>query len=245
MHLRIILLVSILCAQITVAQNPGYQGRRFSLNYNLNFFNALNNPNAAGQSGWFSFNTAHYGMLDATVSKRISLGVSFRYLRTAFKFDESFEVPVIEQYSMTSKNVTSSSIGVTESYSVGIYGRFFFRGNIAPLGTYWKPGIDLVFYKVYPGHPEPRFCESCAEPYFRNWSPYKTLALSLELGQNRILFDRLFIDYGVRLALYPFLGPSSQNTTVDNDTYLKVVPLKRIAAHDFFNVKLGVGVLLF
>jgi hypothetical protein len=81
-------------------------------------------------------------------------------------------------------------------------------------------------------------------PDFINKSPYLNYMIMLEFGQNRLFFGRLFLDYGFRLGIMPKIG-KYLNASVDERDYLEVVPLNRVGGHFLFNVKVGVGVLLF
>jgi hypothetical protein len=245
MNKRILFFLTLMVpALFNFGQNPGYQGRRVSLNYSFYTFNALNNPNEFGHSGILSFNTSHYANIDIALRRKITLGLSFEYIHTGFKFSDMYSVPTLG--SDIYARVYSSSVGKMEAYSIGFYPRFFFKGNIAPLGTYIKPEIDLIFYKVYPGNPVPTDPPpDCGDPVFSNQSPYMAYAISLELGQNRILFNRLFIDYGLRLKVLPGMWGLMQGGSVSNKSYLKEVPYSRLGALELFNIKVGLGVLLF
>jgi hypothetical protein len=240
----------LLSCSLLYAQNPGYQGKRFSLNYNFYTFNALENPNENGESGLLSFNTTHYANLDMAVFRKMTVGASFEYINTGFKFKENYNIPIPDPYDPYNSSyydeVHSESVGKMEAYEVGLYLRKFFGGNIAPLGSYFKPEISLIFYKVYPGNPIPTYKPpGYGDPVFNNQSPYKTVAISLELGQNRVLFNRLFIDYGLRLKLIPAALKQAESGHNSNTTYLQIIPRYRLAMLELFNIKLGIGVLLF
>jgi hypothetical protein len=241
-----IIIFLIIIGGTTSAQNSGYQGKKFSLHYNLFASNAFLNPNEFGNHGIFSFNTLHHVDLDACIARRLTLGLSFEYIHNSFSYKKTFNYE-IGNYS---SYFHSNSIGKMEVYGIGLFLKIFTKGSIAPLGTYVKPQLSLLFYKVYPGNPI-----TTSGLYFNeitdgfvNKSPYKTVAISLEVGQNRLLFSRMFIDYGVRVGILPTIAFISNDNTMHDDAaqvYLKYVPLKRIGAQYLFNIKLGVGVLLF
>jgi hypothetical protein len=247
MNKRIKIFLALLVPAIfLVAQNSGYRGKKLSLNYSLYTFSALTNPNEFGNHKFYSFNTCHHANLDIAVGRRICLGASFEYIHTGFYFTEDIKVDYPNEPYSSAQFGRSSSQGKMEMYGVGIYAKFFFKGNIAPLGTYLKPEITMMLYKVYPGVPVVSGVPAgYADPVFLNNSPYKTFAISLELGQNRILFNRMFIEYGIRLGMMPSMLNYLQGNEITNDEYLKAIPQERLAYHYLINVKLGIGVLLF
>jgi hypothetical protein len=232
------------------AQNSGFQGRHFSLNYAVFTSQAFTGPAEGGGSGVFSFNTNHHFNLDAVVARRLSLGASFEYAHTRFSFKERFTdyYTATDEYGSpytASIKLSSSSTGNIEIYGIGIYPRIFFKGSIAPLGTYFKPEFIVQLVKVYPGNPSYLISTPNYDgPEFVNKSPYLNYMIMLEFGQNRLFFKRLFLDYGFRIGIMP--KATKYFDAARNDrTYLEVESMSRISRHMLFNVKAGIGVLLF
>lgn len=231
------------------AQNPGYQGNRFSLFYDFYTMNALRFPNESGYNGFSSFNTKHAVNLDIATGRHICLGVALEYLRTSFPYNDGLRY-TRPAYTGDYTNYTfiSHDCGKIETYITGIYLKRFFTGNLAPLGTYIKPQISLMTYKVYPGNPLDRNGNSLSDLGIKltNNSPYYSLAISLEIGQTRIFFNRMFIDYGVRVGIMPgareFLSGLPDLMAYN---YLDEIPKMRLSTHYLLDVKAGVGVLLF
>ena len=230
------------------AQNPGYQGKKLSMNYSFYTINALRFPNEAGNTGLLAFNAIHYANLDMAVSKKRSIGVSFQYLHTCFRYDNEYEIEYTSDWggSEMTMQTHSHSLGRVESYNIGIYPRFFFRGNISPLGTYLKLELLGINYKVYPGNPVPEDKPNGYQPpKFSHDVSYWNIAFAFGIGQNRIFFNRMFLDYGLRFKIYPDMLSERDVTAYTNKDYLKKVPYARLASMELFNIKVGVGVLLF
>jgi hypothetical protein len=129
-------------------------------------------------------------------------------------------------------------------YGAGFYMKSFFGGNLAPLGTYFKQQITLLFYTVDPKVPINTYDPFLPVPDFTNRSPYATFAYSIELGQNRIFLNRLFIDYGIRFGFLPTVI-YYKNVHATETNYLKVNAINRLFNHYLVNIKLGTGILLF
>jgi len=249
---KFLVVVALLClCGVTSAQNPGYLGRRLSLNYSLYTLNALRFPNECGNSGFLSFNTLHYINADITVGRRTGLGVAVEYMRTSIPYSEPLHYSSgYDPYGYYNYgSFTSKDVGKMETWGAGLYLKRYFRGNIAPLGTYFKPQITVLISNVQPGNPVNRNGQTFddLDIRLRNMDPYFNLAISLELGQNRIFFNRLFIDYGIRLGIIPKASSivDDYRSDLTEDTYIDDVYFRRLASHYLINVKAGVGVLLF
>ncbi len=232
------------------SQNSGYLGKHFSLNYNLYTSQAITGPSEHGGKGWLSFNTNHHFFLDAAVARSLSIGLSFAYVHTNFSYENTLSDYYLLAdghggFSLQHVSLRSNSVGNMDVYGIGIYQRIFFKGSIAPLGTYIKPELMIQLIKPSAGNPVYLFAPAeYTGPEFVDPGTVVNYALMIDFGQNRLLFNRMFIDYGFRIGLSP-RHFASKNTVYGETNYLERASLERMGRHLLFNVKLGIGVLLF
>ncbi len=251
---KLLLFVVLLCISTAlIAQNSGYCGKRFSFHYNLYTMNALRFPNECGNMGVFSFNTLHHVDFDIAVARRLSLGLALEYMRTSLPYTSTLNYvdrDPYDYYNYGYKTFRSSMVGKMETFGLGFFLKRFFKGNIAPLGTYFKPQVTLLFTNIFPGNPKNSHGVALNDlnVHMSNPSPLVNVAISLELGQNRIFFKRMFIDYGVRLGIMPTASGFMESgipSDLEGHDYLPTVAKARLSSHYLFNVKAGIGVLLF
>jgi hypothetical protein len=81
-------------------------------------------------------------------------------------------------------------------------------------------------------------------PEIRNYSPYMTIGAGLEFGETRILFNRLVLDYGLRMGL-TFGSYMNRQTQVTESNYYELVSGRRLFQASLLNLKVGVGFLAF
>jgi hypothetical protein len=251
MRNKAILLACLVCTAMAVhAQNSGYLGRKFSLNYNTYFSNALNFPNQFGNSGLLSFNVMHHVEADVVVGRHKTLGLNFEYAKTSFPYSNYLEYrakDVNGVYTGRMATFRTKDVGKIDVFGCGIYLRHFFKGNIAPLGTYIKPGLNIVFFNADPGDPVSTngLTLEDAGITLNNYGPYMSFNISMEVGQNRIFFNRMFLDYGLRLGISPTEAIiMSDGIDVTKSGFLGSISRRRVDSMLLFNAKIGVGVLL-
>ncbi|MES2733883.1 MAG: hypothetical protein V4714_19200 [Bacteroidota bacterium] len=200
------------------AAQPGYQGKKLSIQGSMYFMPALVNANYSKKSGLLTFNTASEASLDYVVGKRNSLGMSYRHARTSNLLGEGKE------------GVSPDKVFTN---SVGIYYRLYRRdfGNIAPLGRYLQMGAGMMFNKVIE--------ESGTTTSFNMYS------IRVGLGKNRVLFDRLLVSYGWEFA-YSFTGFNAEGVLGATYYYKDEAPSMaqyRLLRHSMLNLKVGIGFL--
>jgi hypothetical protein len=248
MRNKLLLLIGLLlCCQLCFAQVPGYMGRKISLNYAFCFSNAFSFPTAKGNTGLFAFNKIHQLDIDFVVARRTSLGITATYAKTSFPWADHFSYESTYTGSYYNQIIfRTRDIGVLNVYSGGIYLKRFFKGYIAPLGCYFKPGINLDILAAQIGNPVSISGDTLSDLGLRvvNASPYFTWHISAEIGQTHIFWNRLILDYGLRLGINP-LGLDYINSGRQNSLHF-VQSLSRDRALSMFlvNARIGVGILL-
>lgn len=230
------------------AQSPGYLGKKFSFSYGLYLNNTLSNPNFMGSDGIGAINLRNVFTLDYVLARKFSLGVSFHYFPTMFSYKGYCNYEVISGNQINSKHFNGSNTLKSKMnvYGIGINPKFFLSDHIAPLGSYLKPELLLLLYTVNSNIED--IGDEKDIPDFKNYSPYKAFAISLEFGKNYILFNRLMLDFGFQAGLV-FNGsmrPGFADSYEYNEkNYYNFTPKKRLIGNYLFNARLGIGFLVF
>lgn len=257
-----ILIIIILFGFGVNAQNPGYLGKHVSLQYGYYISNAISNPNYNGNKGLLAFNNQHNLGLEITVSKKLSLGIRGGYGRTGFDYNAKIEISNYNYYDdyynyyyYYDCKFALNQKGKINFYSIGIYPKIFLRGNISPLGAYIKPEFYMTFMDVNPNDPDllPIFNNDNYMDFKADFPPsptYGAFAMSIELGVNKIYFNRFFLDFGVKLSLTTLryndeAASNTINYTIPEANYLKIASQDRIFFHNLLGIKAGTGILLF
>lgn len=258
------LVIFLFLAGTAYCQSPGYLGRKFSVNYDFYFINAMSNPNTGGNTGFFSFTTAHCIAPEYVVGRRVALGLSARYSQTGYfyKSDLEYDGPVAlnsyyRNYTLQACNrkTTGGTLsGTMKVITAGFYPKLYLKGAIAPLGSYFKPEVVVNFTTVeaaspkkvedYLNHDHYYNSEKVPSPDIKNFSPYISLGVGMEFGESRILFNRLILDYGLRMGL-TFGSFMMTNQALTESNYFEVVSGRRLFQASLLNLKVGVGLLAF
>lgn len=220
-----ILLVLLLAGTAAVAQ-PGYRGKKLTVQANLLFLPALANSTYGRERGFTTFNTTGEVSADYTLSKRNSLGLAFRRLRTSNINGYNGEYDEI-------KGVSDSKVFAN---SLELQYRVYKKksGNIAPLGKYFQWGAGMLFCQV-------------RQPATGDTTPFQMYALRMGRGRNRILFDRMVLYHGWELS---HVVPASGGEGLGGATfYYDKDPLTmaqyRLWRHSMVNFKIGLGFLAY
>ncbi len=212
----------LLCACGAAVAQPGYQGRKLSVQANLLFLPALNNATYNREPGLTTFNTTGEASVDYVLSKRNALGLSFRRARTSNLNDYGKD-------GISAAKVFSNSVGL----QYRIYKRK--SGNIAPLGKYFQWGAGLLLNQVR--QPGPGGATTAFNMY----------ALRMGAGRNRILFDRLILYHGWEVS--HVLPASGGEGLLGATHYYKddaqTMAQYRLWRHSILNFKVGLGVLAY
>lgn len=113
---------------------------------------------------------------------------------------------------------------------------FYRRGNIAPLGIFIQPALHYSRFQL----------QDLDRNFFPNGrrflANYAAGAVSLELGSQRMIGNRISYSFGFQTGTIFFLFPDK---SVPEFTYLKERGIRRLRGFLAFNLHAGVGVFIF
>jgi len=239
-----ILLTFIFLAE-SKGQIAGYMGKRFTVEY-ANYFSPAISPTA------FTYdppglNSVHCLNLDYVIKPRTNFCISGQYMRTGIVVQDHNNriYPQVNYIGSKDKGLNLQSI------NVGMGFKFFRRGSIAPLGKYVK--FELLIFIETLTLDSKEFTQ--VDGTTNNINPYRgetifnfhNAALTFTLGKQRVFFNKLVFDYGLRAGVAPAF--ILNNMFVDyhrtlesqfrSDTQL------RILGEQFLNIHIGIGFLAF
>lgn len=259
------------------AQVPGYMGKRFSIGYSNYFapripsmgsvFSYSYSGNEMEMATNRSFNYTNCIDVDYILNSKISLCVATQFSKMDFcKYGSYFS---LYNYSsgVSSDIYYSPPKGKnmdlkTTNFSIGF--KFFKKRYENPLGRYRKMELILVNDKVLMDKNE--FYYDLNYPYaaMKYTVPdapykYKSVVFAYTMGKQRVLFDKIVLDYGLRIGLNcnyflrngsimnEILRIASEKTNEDItlDTQLKEAANIRISQSQFINAHLGFRFLAF
>jgi len=259
------------------AQAPGYLGKKATIGYSNHLFPAIISAtpglNSSDSDLNFGINYNHCLTFEYVLKPRFSMGLSYQFFNTAMRMTKNFN------YDISEANGSFSSISVVYEpkpyqpfmISTKMYGisfKFFASGMLAPIGKYRK--IDLLFITSEVTYNRSAFTQLKYNSYVggdyvatrtnmgTGLYNYKTIALAFTFGKQRVLFDRLILDYGCRIGIVPqgifsaLVYDDDNPFTVFTDGTGNSFPLytkrnthMRLFAHELFNFRLGLGFLAF
>lgn len=235
----IITILLFISAVHSFGQNSGYQGRKFFITANSYFCPAISNPTVKGNYGIFALNNRWYFDFNATVARRLTLGLGFETYNTGFKIDygnySGWGESKICQPWCTKLNVCG----------IGINTRIYLKNNIAPLGPYVKLESMVISSKVNPDTLGYRALYFQSMPDFNNSGRNETFIIKIDFCNSHLFFNRLLLDYGLQLGLMLDPRMSYSNVSKSTDTYFQAASQKRLFEQYLFNFHIGIGVLLF
>ncbi|MCW3104173.1 MAG: hypothetical protein JWO09_2613 [Bacteroidetes bacterium] len=240
------------------AQIPGYLGKRLMVGYSNNFFLSTVDPTASSYD--LGMNTTHSLNVEYTIKNRTNICASFQMFRTGIAVNTGFiEYRTTSSGSTTVKTYTYYPIPdapmVMKTKCLALGFKFFKRGSFAPLGKYRKLEAVLMFSNISYQPLTFRYIQGNktgrASLGSGNYS-YKEFAVTYTLGRQRILFDRLVVDYGVQFGFMPLgaLSITDYSGTVNITNYpgamesvLREESNMRLFRYELFNIHLGLGFL--
>ncbi len=263
-------------ASSVVAQiGPGYLGKRFMLGYGFHFSPAILGSNGSEGSiigrgphslgGDPAFNSTHDGFLEFAFKNRTSVGLSCRYYNSTF--DNSTSVygytftPNGQQYILSGEPGGFYQI---KGLNYALYFKFYNKRYVAPWGRYFLLGPVVNTYRSFydPGIMKLETTDGSGGAKIRidNFGAQGELYARGDLlfgwGRNRMIGNRVTIDYGVNFQLValgfilwdaigesPFDIFSEVQTT--NYNYIEKTSKRRVREVNKLNVFVKVGVLLF
>ncbi len=250
-------LVLILSTAYAFSQAPGYMGKRFVLGYGL-----YANPRLTASGGSRGVNLLHEGYLEFAMKKTISVGFSARFYKAMYT--NTRNVNALDYYSSYSSQLDQSPNGFTNitGRNYALYFKFYKRNYVAPWGKYVLLGLTLnTFTSSY--DPDNMYVTTSnnynsKEYIYRNdFGPteqsYKRFDIMFGNGRNRVIANRITLDYGYTLnliALTTAVFDASDDPIIDADSpvmsdYIELTSAARMRSVNKFNLYLKVGVLLF
>jgi hypothetical protein len=233
------------------AQVAGYMGKRFTIGYSNYFFPAIMGPGAltGAKYGLASpgFNTTHCINLEYAVKPRTNFTASAQYLQTGIGIRYLYTTRSDEY---TYRSNYSNPI-VLSSVNIGLGFKFFRRGTLAPLGKYSKFELLMLFETVT--YDKTQFTTqvngnttdaTLGEGIYN----YKNFTITYTIGRQRIFFNALVVDYGIRFGVSPLVVPSfllNDGYHEDIETIFRDDSRYRIFRQQLVNLHLGIGFLAF
>lgn len=237
-----------------IAQVSGYQGKRVIANYSILFFNSLSNPD---EQNITTFNSKHNFSVDYLVDRYTSIGISTELYKTkipVIKHLIKYNVVVKNSGDTTTKNFYPSQNVNLSAYNIGLFIKFYQQSDFAPIGTYHQASISRIFYKVDISAGTFDIYDDSYDTIFPPDIPiddsYGATLISYTLGNQRVYFDRLLLDIGLQTG-WVFGGKilelllSDVDAALDNNQYIELSSKRRLLGHHFFNIKIGIGFLLY
>ncbi|HET6244576.1 MAG: hypothetical protein H0V01_08740 [Bacteroidetes bacterium] len=214
---------------------PGYQGKRFSANYDGFIFPALFHPTGEFyETSSLAFNKRHSLGIDYVISRSSSMGMDLQTFKTGFSF---------KNYGNTRGSIAAKNIG--------IYFKNFHKNDIAPLGLYSK--YELLFLSYNVSYSAERVFKNLHEseqyPSYTNLGPYTALMFAYSIGKQAVYFDRLILNGSFQSAFSPkMFGKFFAQGIGDNPSekkYIEQITQSRLFGAYFINFNLGIGYLIF
>lgn len=211
------LLVLLCSAGIALAQ-PGYQGRKLSVQGNFLFMPAVVNANYRKSPDVFTFNTTGQASIDYVLGKSNSIGLVYHTTRTS---------------NLNNYGVKGVSQQKVFSSGLGVHYRIFRKehGNIAPMGRYIQLGGGMI--------------QSNVKQKDKELTDFGTYAMRFGAGRNKILFDRVILSYGWEFA-YTFTKLDKEGLKGATFYYAddaQTMAQYRLFRQSMLNLKVGLGFL--
>lgn len=280
--MKTIFCIAIFCLSLFAghAQAPGYMGKRFAAGYGFYFSPALIGSNGQGQSilgspnggghaetGTLAFNSLHEGWVEYTTGKKFTVGFSARFYKSTYDNSADVDIP----YGIFADQNTGYSYDQRDRQPLGfyhikginysLYGKLYFGKYIAPWGRYFTFGPTLKTYTCSydPNEMKVTFTDpyNNGNVYYSNFGAkeqkFTRFDIMAGFGRNRIVANRITIDYGFNVqlialvsTLFDATGESLfSSSQLSPGEYMASTSPARVRGVNRFNAFLKVGVLLF
>jgi hypothetical protein len=248
------------------AQVAGYMGKRMTIGYSNYFSPSFLGRSANSTVRSLGLNTVNCLNMEYTIGQRTNLCGSGQYGKTGFVKEGGFHYRYVDP-SNPSDPFTDGTIHYLpknglpmqmRSINISVGFKFFKTGYIAPIGAYTK--IELVLFMNRITYDPKAFYANTVRyeenRIMTNVGPgtydFRSLAIAATFGRQRILFDRLVLDAGIRLAFSPNMVVNVVSGNFVNDGYttniddqIKLNSNSRLFTAQVFNFHLGIGFLAF
>ncbi|MFL5764229.1 MAG: hypothetical protein ACJ77K_09825 [Bacteroidia bacterium] len=233
-----------LACQLPAQFSPGYMGKRLVVTHSTHFFPAFGEPGLFRKKG--ILNVAHTAGVEFALQQHtmVSLAVQYVYTGVNYKSTEYYYNNLIPR--------DDPSVGpARESVLQYSFGLKKFRKNApGPFGFYMK--WEVLYRKYRVTYDPDAFVKEDDSGYGINYLPadggvgsisFSGAGFAYSAGFQRILWDKLVVDYGLRFQIG---GPLRSNTTKNNvEKYMMSNAESRYFEHQLLNFKLGIGFLAF
>lgn len=246
----------ILLRTIFFAQSPGYMGKKVIVGYGIYLSPITFGSNAKNQSlfgmdggssetGYLRFNVTQEVFFEGVLSKKLSLGLAFKHLRSGYD----------NRARVWNYSANPSGYYVINAFTLSAYFKKYMGKYIAPWGSYFIFGpvltqmrskhdayMNIVGQASYTHDTLYTDFGSDKVPQYRG-------DVLLGFGKNRILFDRLSVDYGFciqaisALVLFEAAVPDLIGSPPRSAEYIERTMKKRVRGANRFNAFLKIGYL--
>lgn len=260
----------VLISSISTSQVSGYLGKRFTVGYSTYFMIGLKGPgaNSAAAKHLFSstINNTHCLNFDYTIKQRKNICVTLQYFKTGIAYSKGEAGFFVSEHGMgeycypdrVAYRGKFSVPAQLSSFNFGLGYKLFQKGCVAPVGKYQKFEFLLLFQKIK--YDNKNFAMADPDNFNNPDIPiaayglgeytYRDVTLTYTIGKQRVLFDCIVLDYGLRIGLAPagvgavvfddfFYDPSSIEELYKKESR------KRVFRHQLINFHLGIGFLAF
>jgi hypothetical protein len=251
------------------AQIPGYLGKRFMLKADLAAIPALTNPTENNNG---SANL--YGSAKSSLAFNLRYGLEASYVTTRTK-SVSLAVDYLKTGAIqrNAYTLSTSPLATYENFDrhylfynltaitgdIGIKSFYKSKGSLAPLGNYFAFHLSISSVKGEILDKKTEYLFGATRHKALGINPeYIFSALGLEWGYNTVYKDRIIFDFSSRmnipLSISNFLNQYGNDIPTYNyqNNYLgynqeqfELVALRRIGLHSLFNLRVGIGILIF
>ncbi|CAN5499261.1 hypothetical protein BH10BAC1_BH10BAC1_13900 [soil metagenome] len=255
------------------AQIAGYFGKRAVITYSNYFMIGFKGPGAINSAATTerspTLNNVHCLNLEYVYKQNKMVCLSGQYLRTGIAYDngktsdsffgDTFRSQSDYPYPGSYKYVgdySKPALLRAVNFSLGI--KRFRKGFIPPVGRYRKMEVLLLFEKIkydYQnfGKPDPSYSYDGSHyiltPMGTGEYSYRNISFACTFGNQRVLNDKIVLDYGIRIAYGPALNiitlTAGDEFAKSTEHYYRRESNLRVAREQLVNFHLGIGFLAF
>ncbi len=249
------------------SQVAGYMGKRTIISYSNYFMAGIRGP-GPNRSNYldersFTINRVHCLNFDYVYKQRKIICLSAQYLRIGVAYDRGSNEGFFSSASQTDYPYPGSTRytgdfkkpAVLSSINIAMALKLFREGFVAPVGTYQKFEMLMLFEKIQ--YDNAKFAKPVSDNQAEDVAQlngegeynYLNFALVYSVGKQRVLRDKFVLDYGVRAAITPAMNIISVTSLNDRystmEMYYKRHSNARISNQQLLNFYLGIGFLAF
>lgn len=198
--------------------------------------------NGSAESGHFVINATHELFIERAIGKGVSIGMAIKFLSTGYDNNAS---------------LSGGRPGPTDYYRIRAYTfnpyfKFYKARYMAPWGKYFAMGSSVIRMKskhdpfmhslqTVNNH------DTLITDFGSDETKYYAFDLLIGFGRNRILFDKLSVDYGFHMNCFATLltlesAGRNESVMVDSD-YIRETIENRVMAANRFNFYLKLAYL--